>query len=384
MKHLTKLHRDERGMSFVFVGMGFMAFLAATTLAIDVGMFMTARTQSQTSADAGALAGALALAFDDWDDRSITGPAVQNAVVAAHSNQVMSAVVNVDPTKGDVTFPVGPTGLANRVRVDVYRTAERGNPLATLMGQYFGLLQVDISATATAEASQANAMTCVKPFTIPDKWIEGQTPPWDEDDTFDVVDNKGNPIPDPDIYIPATEANYTGYDNELDKGRRLMIRAGTGNAITPSFYFSYAMGGVTGSNEYGWNIENCNTTVMGFGERLTAEPGNMVGKTVEGIDNLIAKDPNAWYNESTDKVVSNMKPSPRVAIIPVYDPVFYDTGKRNGRDADLKVANYIGFFIDERVGNNVYGYITPVSGIYKGNLGEAPQNAFPMVIRLVE
>lgn len=110
----------------------------------------------------------------------------------------------------------------------------------------------------------------------------------------------------------------------------------------------------------------------------------MVGKTVEGIDNLIAKDPNAWYNESTDKVVSNMKPSPRVAIIPVYDPVFYDTGKRNGRDADLKVANYIGFFIDERVGNNVYGYITPVSGIYKGNLGEAPQNAFPMVIRLVE
>ncbi len=40
---LTRRHRDERGMSFVFVGMGFMAFLAATTLAIDVGMFMTAQ-----------------------------------------------------------------------------------------------------------------------------------------------------------------------------------------------------------------------------------------------------------------------------------------------------------------------------------------------------
>ena len=125
MKHLTKLHRDERGMSFVFVGMGFMAFLAATTLAIDVGMFMTARTQSQTSADAGALAGALALAFDDYDDRSATGPAVQNAITAAQANQVMSTNVNVDFSKGDVTFPVGPTGLANRVRVDVYRTVER-------------------------------------------------------------------------------------------------------------------------------------------------------------------------------------------------------------------------------------------------------------------
>ena len=51
---LTRLHRDERGMSFVFVGMGFMAFLAATTLAIDVGMFMTARSQAQTSADSAA------------------------------------------------------------------------------------------------------------------------------------------------------------------------------------------------------------------------------------------------------------------------------------------------------------------------------------------
>ena len=48
-------------MSFVYVGMGFMAFLSATTLAIDVGMFMTARSQAQNSADAGALAGAVAL-----------------------------------------------------------------------------------------------------------------------------------------------------------------------------------------------------------------------------------------------------------------------------------------------------------------------------------
>ena len=55
---LTRLHRDERGMSMVFVGVGFMAFLAATTLAIDVGMFMTARAQAQTSADSGALSGA--------------------------------------------------------------------------------------------------------------------------------------------------------------------------------------------------------------------------------------------------------------------------------------------------------------------------------------
>jgi Flp pilus assembly protein TadG len=51
-------------------GIGFMAFFAASTLAIDVGMFMTARSQAQNSADAGALAGVTALVFNDYDNRT--------------------------------------------------------------------------------------------------------------------------------------------------------------------------------------------------------------------------------------------------------------------------------------------------------------------------
>ena len=73
LKRLRNLCFDERGMSFVFVGIGLMTFMAATTLAVDVGMFMTARTQAQTSADAGALAGATALVFNNWDDRTSSG-----------------------------------------------------------------------------------------------------------------------------------------------------------------------------------------------------------------------------------------------------------------------------------------------------------------------
>jgi hypothetical protein len=122
---------------------------------------------------------------------------------------------------------------------------------------------------------------------------------------------------------------------------------------------------------------------MGFGDLLLMEPGAMVGKTVEGLENLIAKDPNAWYDTNKKVVVSTMNPSPRVARIPVYDPVYYTTGKLNGRTADLKVANYIGFFIHRLEGSNVYGYITPVSGLYTGS-GPAPAGAFPMSVRLVE
>ncbi len=140
-------------MSFVWVGMGFMTFFAASTLAIDVGMFMTARSQAQNAADAGALAGATALVFNDYYDRSAGGPVVRSAITTAESNLVIGNTVSVQT--GDVTFPLGPTGLDNRVQVNVFRTTNRSNPVATLIGPMFGINTVDIGATATAEASPA-------------------------------------------------------------------------------------------------------------------------------------------------------------------------------------------------------------------------------------
>jgi hypothetical protein len=379
---LNRLHRDERGMSLVFVGVGFMAFLAATTLAIDVGMFMTARSQAQTSADSAAMAGAIALAYDDFTDRSASGAAVQNALAAGRRNQVMATTVNMVPA--DITFPLAPSGANNRLRASVYRTVARGNAVGTMMGRYFGVTSGDITATATAEASGANAMTCVKPFTIPDKWTERQSPPWDQNDTFDMYDNHNNLLANRDVYVPSTQSGYTGYNAIRDKGYRLMIRAGTGNNINPSFYFSFAIGNLTGGSRYSDNIAACNTTVMGFGDLLMQEPGAMTGPTNQGIDALIAQDPNAYWDTTSNKLVTNVHPSPRLTIIPVFDPTYYATGVTQGRYADLKVANYIGFFIESRSGNNVWGRITPVSGIIKATNSPAPLGSFPTVIRLVE
>src|SRR3954452_22827617 len=107
-QRILHLGRDERGMSLVFVSVAFMAALSATTLAIDVGMFMTARSQAQNAADAGALAGAVALYFNDFDDRTSTGPAVTSAISAARANAVMAAAPSVLPA--DVTFPNDPAG----------------------------------------------------------------------------------------------------------------------------------------------------------------------------------------------------------------------------------------------------------------------------------
>ena len=212
MNRLRRLAHDESGMSYVFIGLGMMAFLAGSMLAIDVGMLMTARSQAQNSADAGALAGAVAMFRENFDDHSAGGPAVTSAIRAAQMNQVMSGTVSVIPA--DVTFEQGTAGEWNRVKVNVFRTSERGNPVNTYIARFFGMQTADIWATATAEATPANAMTCVKPFTIPDKWIEKQTAPWDGDDTYDAFDNKGNPLANADIYIPATQQGYTGYNQE--------------------------------------------------------------------------------------------------------------------------------------------------------------------------
>jgi Flp pilus assembly protein TadG len=379
-RHLHQLYRDERGMSFVWVAMGMMSFMAATTLAIDVGMFMTARSQTQNAADAGALSGAVALVQNDFNDRSATGPAVLSAINTAQANKVIGATPSVVPA--DVTFPVGPTGQSNRVQVFAHRTA-----MSTIMGVLFGVKTVDVNAVAVAEASPANAMTCVKPFMIPDKWKEVGTPPWDTGDTFDMYDSKDNllPVSKRDVYVPADQPGYTGYTVARDKGTPLVLRAGTGSNINPSFYYSWKMPGDVGGDFYRENIANCNQAVMHWKDLIVQEPGDKSGPTIQGIEALIAKDPSARWDGTCNCVKgSNFNTSPRVFPIPLYDPDYYSTGKVNGRPADFRIANFLGFFADHVSGNQIYGVITNVTGLVDPNAGPAPENAFPTAIRLVQ
>ena len=122
---LRHLRRDERGMSFVFVGVGFMAFMAATTLAIDVGMFMTARSQAQNAADAGALAGATrSCSTTTTTDRRRPGGAERDQHGQARTRSSASDVVGRLPA--DVTFPVGPDRQNNRVQVTSTGRTARG------------------------------------------------------------------------------------------------------------------------------------------------------------------------------------------------------------------------------------------------------------------
>jgi hypothetical protein len=124
--------------------------------------------------------------------------------------------------------------------------------------------------------------------------------------------------------------------------------------------------------------------MMYFGDLLTQEPGNMMGPTVSGAWDLYNADPTAYWDTSCNCVKTPLKKSPRVFPIPLYDPVYYSEGKRNGRDADLKVANWLGFFLEEIQGNDIIGRITPIKGTLQSGAGPAPAGAFPLSIRLVK
>jgi hypothetical protein len=367
-------------MSFVYVAMGFMAFLSATTLAIDVGMFMTARTQAQTSADSGALAGAIALVFNDWNDRTPSGPAVQSALSAAQSNQVIYSTVSVTPP--DVTFPLDSQGQATLVKVDVYRTNARGNPVPTLMGSLFGVQNADIVATATAQAAPANMMRCVKPFTIPDRWREGSTGLLSQPtDTFDPSQG--------DTYVPPSDpTNYTGYNAQRDKGMEITLKANNQSKVTASFYNPWDLPGSVGASDYRNNIDHCNPAKIGY-QDYPPENGNMVGPTKQGMDGLIAQDPNAYWDTGCNCIkgsqFANVQDSPRVVRIPVYNPVDFLNGPAHGKNIVLNFTNIIGFFIEPQMGNGeVTGRIFPITGEWDSNAGPAPPGVFPRVLMLVQ
>jgi Flp pilus assembly protein TadG len=378
--------RDERGMTLVMAGLGFLAFMAATMLAVDTGMFMVARTQSQHAADAGALAGAVALVFDDFDDRSASGPAVQSALAAAKStmNPVMSEPASV--IAADVTFPV-----LERVRVRVERSTARGNPLLPFIAPMIGITAVDVGAVAVAEVTPANAATCIKPWAVPDKWKEMQTPQWDPSDELAMFEesgpNKGNPLANPDIYKDWKQSDYTGFQPERqgpDYGVQILLKPGNPHqAINSSHFFPIALPGGSGGSWYEENIGGCWPGEAAIGEMVPVEPGNMTGPTTQGVDTLLNKDRAASWDDAKKEVVSSFHPSPRIVIIPVFDPFVYEDGRQHGR-VDIKIANFVGFFIEELQGNSVLGRIVPMTGLVQDSGGPIAPGAFLSAIRLVQ
>ena len=381
--------RDERGISVLLITGGMFAFIASTMLAIDLGMVMTARTQAQRAADAGALAGATALVYNSFTDHTPAGPAVTAAINTAKTNQVAGEEPSV--TAEDVTFPLNPvTNQNDLVEVKVWRSSVRENPMSLFMAQVFGMDTANITATARATAAPAGAATCVLPVTIPDKWLEIQTPAWTPDDDFNIYataggkQNNGAPLPNPDVYIPPGYPGHTGYDADLDKGLRLVLKENNDNKVAPSMYNPWDIPGSVGGSDYEENISGCNPHLVDKGDKMIPENGNMQGPTTHGANELIEQDRDArWVDACKCVKYSQFRQSPRIRIMPLYDPVVYANDQKTGKSKpELKVVNYLGVFIEAVVGGEIIGRVTPITA--KPSSGIPGAGTFAKAIMLVK
>src|SRR4030095_3087811 len=117
------------------------------------------RGQAQTAADAGALSGALSLAFNSPTDQ---GAARARAIAMAKDNKVWNQAPSW--SDADVTFPACPPGIPGPqdqcVKVNVFRNQARANALPTFMGTLAGITSQGTVATATAQVVTGDSTAC--------------------------------------------------------------------------------------------------------------------------------------------------------------------------------------------------------------------------------
>lgn len=387
MRNESTVH--DRGAILVHVALALIALLAFTTFVVDFGVLWASRRQAQAAADAGAMAGAMAFAFDDPGDKSDTGEAKLNAVMLAQSNLVWGQAPSVI-AKDDVTFPVCPDGSVDScVRVNVYRNVVRGNPLPMFFGPLVGLTEQNVQATATAQIRAANATNCMRPWALPDKWAENWPTPkvWTAGDEY----NK----PEGDIYVRPTPTDPgTGFTLAVDKGTKLTLKEGNPHDAIRAGWFSPIVldPNCKGGNCYRDAIPGCVNVTWGIGDWVTVEPGNMVGPTNHGVDDLIKLDPRAKWDPITKTVIDscvddqppcNYSTSPRIVPLPLFDLDQYVTDNKGGR-SELLIVNILGFFVAGMTGNDVDGYLFNQPGALvsgKGKVGTP--SGFAQVIVLV-
>jgi len=326
----------------IAVLVGFLAF------GLDAGYIFAKRGDLQKAADIAALAGGRALVAypDDLTEVAVVAVDYGRGNLGSHDDPTNAL------TASDVSFYLdgAPNTVSpNQVEVTVRRTASRGNPLSLFFANVFGISETNVGATARVEAQQVCSSECIKPFSVPDLF------------TWDDIDGDG----EVDVNVPAEFDSITiiGYSRTYNHGDRIVLKVGNPqDVVAPGHFFAVDLPPlnvgtpVPGASEYRLNIASCNGSnqyPVSVGDQLQLEPGNMVGPTKQGVNDLFAQDPNAHW-DGTQIVNSDYTPelsSPRVAVIAFYDPTNPPVSGRNF----VTVNNLGALFIESISGGYVYG-----------------------------
>jgi len=382
--------RSDRGAVLVQVAIAILVLTAMGTFVMDHGVMWVSRGQAQNAADAGALSGAVARAYDELTNPPASnGKAFQSATGAALANNVWTSA----PT-AQVSWAC-PSGVAGScVRVDVYRNGEFGStPLPTIFGKLLNISSQGVRATATARVANGNATNCMRPFAIADKWID-QRSPVSQYDRWQKQGGQVVQLAPYDNYVPPSASDPgSGFRLPDDFGQQATLKAGNpssgSEAITPGWYLPLRLpdgagGYVSGASDFSDAIGNCIGNPVSIGQYLPLENGVMSGPTDAGVADLVAKDSGASWDVANQRITGSCAPgcapiSPRIVPITVFDIDEFQwrreggdwTSSWNGFPANpcptggkcVRVANILGFFVNGmNGGGDVIGYLTSYPG----------------------
>jgi hypothetical protein len=383
---------DERGAIIVQVAVAGVVMLGLGAFVIDYGVLWVSRQQAQNAADAGATAGAVARAYDDTDATPSPGGIVEQSVTSLVAANPVWFEAGTNTVSYDCPPDVGAVVIPC-VRVDVFRDSAHGNPLPTFFGPVLGIMSQDIRATATAVVAPGNTTTCLKPWAIPDRWIE-QRPimkGWSPGDVFsryvESGPGAGTLLSPADSYVaPAAGGMTPAADVGLQLSVTFADPAGT-DPISTGFLLPLALPG----GSYEGNMAGCNGRLHMIGEVLPTEFST--GATASGFSDLIAADASASWDGATNSVRDSCAPgdcgaiSPRLVAMALYNVDEYQLGRATGWPSCggpcVRVTNIIGFFIESATGSGAVGYVTKYPGMFTEAAPVLPDSSFLPAIALI-
>lgn len=308
MSNMKKNISNERGQVVIIVALLLVSLLGMTALVVDVGSIYEERRQTQTVADAAALAGA-------QDLPEFPEQAIQTAIAYADLNGVAISEDNIQIYETYVpydTITVTPTDV--------------NAPL--FFARVLGVDSVKVGATATATVNNPLSTTGLMPWTIPVEPYEGSI----ISGAIYALKLGAGPLEEPEEEIPIPPGQVWGQ------------------------FQGMAFDG-PGAAEYRDNIINGCEQWVEIGQWYPTQTGNVAGPTRQGISTRIAGDSNTFHPPDSEiiGVDTNGKfyvmnwGCPRVVVIPLIREMVNPS-------QDVEVIDFAIFFIEELKWNDpVYG-----------------------------
>ncbi|HEU4647488.1 MAG TPA: pilus assembly protein TadG-related protein [Gemmatimonadales bacterium] len=433
MRGRQEMLTNERGGTIAFVAVSMVALLSMMALAIDLAMLHKARNEAQRAAEAASLAGASA--FQDVTGSAQIDSAEARALRLASANFINGIAVDVSGATRATANKITTVTTAEATVVIIPDTAKvrtyvRRQGIGTWFARIFGKNSMGVQAKAAAWASPATEVSkCVKPFAVPDFYYNPSDKDqiWDPNETW-VFDPAKGSVYNP--YDPNASANnfpwggagvsstqQTGLGSNFrngwgaagdralaDYGRQFMIKAqDPSKSITAPFFYLWRYPGDAGGDDIRKNIcgpacgGTCSSAQVNTPYRI--EPGNKLGPTKQGVEDLIALDPNArWvppqYDGSGNLVpgtglvtgsnAPNWVDSPRVIVVGFFDPNQVRGGQGPG-NLNISFNNFAYLFLEGFQGNGNQAPLVARFLYYaQGTAGGTGGGPLARVLQLVE